>query len=113
MKYAISLLAVFLTLSVAHAELMVVDVTIVKKPDGGWSYVVSEGDKREFPSDAALGDYLKKLSNPRDGIWLTMQSESDVPVDQLSKILAMVKANPQGIVVKRIVLDTKRSDRPK
>jgi hypothetical protein len=105
--------ALVLTLSVAHAELMVVDVTIVKKKNGGWRYVVSEGDKRELPSDAALGDYLKRLSNPKDGIWLTMQSEGDVPIDQLTKILTMIKANPQGIVVKRIVLDTKRLEKPK
>jgi hypothetical protein len=89
------------------AELMMVELKVVKLPPNGWKYVVKEGDTRTFKSDAALGGYLKGLSNPRDSIFLTIESEGDVPIDQLSKILALAKANRQGITVKKIVLDTR------
>jgi hypothetical protein len=111
MRYVLSIAAIFLVGSFVRAELLALDLTIVKTKSGGWSYRTS--DPKELASDAELAKYLKELSNPKDGIWLTIQSESDVPIDQLTKILAMVKANPQGIVIKRIVLDSKRFDRPK
>ena len=61
-------------------------------------------DEHRFYTDAELADFLKKLSNKKSGIWLTIESDSDVPIEQLIKILTMVKTNPQGIRVKRIVL---------
>jgi len=113
MRYFFSIIMVLLVISVAHAELMVVDMKIVKTKADGWTYVVSEGQKKELATDEELAEFFKKLSNPRDGIWLTIQSETDVPIEQIMKILAMVKANAQGIVLKRIVLDSKRLDRAK
>jgi hypothetical protein len=104
---------VLLVASTAPAELMVVEMKITKKKDGGWSYRVNEGNKREMQSDAELAAYFKQLSNPKDGIWLTIESEHDVPAEQLVKILTMVKANPQGIKVKRIILDSKRFNPPR
>jgi hypothetical protein len=98
--------------SPCRAELMVVELQVVKQPPDGWKYVVKEGDARTFKSDAELGDYLKGLSNPDDSIFLTIESEGDVPIDQLSKILALAKANRQGITVKKIVLDTKWFNKP-
>ena len=111
MRFILAIAAGLLVTSLAHAELLHVDVSIIKTKSGPWKYRTS--DPKELANDAALAKYLKKLSNPRDGIWLTIQSESDVPIDQLTKIMGMIKANPQGIVLKRIVLDSKRFDRPK
>jgi hypothetical protein len=107
MRYTFLLLALFLVHSPCRAELMIVELQVVKQPRDGWKYVVKEGDTRTFKSDDALGGYLKGLSNPRDSIFLTIESEGDVPIDQLSKILALARANRQGITVKRIVLDTR------
>jgi hypothetical protein len=101
------LLALLLVHSPCRAELIVVQLQVVKAPPDGWKYVVKEGDTRTLKSDAELGTYLKGLSNPRDSIFLTIESEGDVPIDQLGKILALAKANRQGITVKTIVLDTK------
>jgi len=110
----ILVIAILLLLgSTVRAELMVVEMKVFNDQKGGWRYEVVEGDKREFKSDAELGDYLKHLSNPRDSIFLTIESEDDVPIDQLTKILALAKANPQGIRVKQIILDTKFFNRPK
>ena len=111
MRLILAIAAGLLVTPLVHAELLHVDVTIIKTKSGAWSYRTS--DPKELANDAALAKYLKELSNPRDGIWLTIQSESDVPIDQLTKIMGMIKANPQGIVLKRIVLDSKRFDRPK
>jgi len=109
MKYLI-LTALFLLPSTACAELMSVDMTIVEKPQGGWSYVVVEGDTREFSSDAELGEYLKTLSNPMNSIFLFIKSENEVPIDHLIKILALVDANPEGITVKKVVLGPQLGD---
>jgi hypothetical protein len=111
MRHVLAIAIVFLFASFCRAELLVIDLTIVKTKTGGWEYRTS--DPKELASDTELGKYLKGLSNPKDGIWITIQSESDVPIDQLTKILAMIKANPQGILVKRIVLDTKGFNRPR
>src|SRR5262249_40944576 len=108
MRFIVAIAVVLLAALLAHAELIMVDVTIIKTKSGAWSYCTS--DPKELGDDAALAKYLKELSNPQDGIWVTLQSESDVPIDQLAKILAMIKANPQGIVVKLIVLDSKQFD---
>lgn len=111
MRYLFALAAGLLFTSLVHAELLHLEVTINKTKSGAWTYRTS--DPMELPNDAALAKYLKELSNPRDSIWLTIRRESDVPIDQLIKIMGMVKANPQGIVLKRIVLDSKRFERPK
>jgi hypothetical protein len=106
------LLALLFVHSPCQAELMVVELHVVKQPPDAWKYVVKEGDTHTFTSDAELEDYLKGLSNPFDSIFLTIESEGDVPIDQLSKILSLAKANRQGITVKKIVLDTKWFNKP-
>ena len=110
MKQLLILTALFLLPSTACAELMSVDMTIVETPDGRWSYVIVEGDTREFGSDAELGDYLKHLFNPMNSIVLFIKSKNEVPVDQLVMILALVDANPEGIAVKKIVLGPQLDD---
>src|SRR5215470_5468897 len=66
MKKVLGLALLLLLLhSSARAELMVVDLKVIKAKAGGWRYEVVEGDKKEFPSDAALGDYLKRQANHR------------------------------------------------
>ena len=107
MKNILTIVFFLLFGSVTRTELMEVDLKIMSNPKGGWRYEVSDGDKREFKSDAELGTYLKQLSNPFDSIFLTMESEDDVPIDQLARILTLAKANPQGISVKSIILDKK------
>jgi hypothetical protein len=107
LKHLLILTTLCLLPATVCAELMSVDMTIVEKPAGGWSYVVVEGDRQEFGSDAELGDYLKRLSNPMSSIDLFIKSEYEVPVDQLIKIFALVDANPEGITVKRVVLGPK------
>jgi hypothetical protein len=103
MRFVVSILAVLFALSVVRAELLVVHLQIDKAKDGGWTYRASEAQEK-IATDAELADFLKKLSNKKSGIWLTIESDSDVPIEQLIKILTMVKTNPQGIRVKRIVL---------
>jgi hypothetical protein len=105
MKYlAFAMIGIFFA-TPANAELMAVTLTITKDR-AGWKYVVMEGDERKLGSEKELGDYLKGLSNPGDGIWLTIRSTEDVSVDELINVLTMVKANPEGITVKAIDLDT-------
>ena len=111
MRYVLLVFALLFVPSPCRAELMVVEMQVVKRPSDGWNYLV-KGDNRTFKSDAELGKYLKGLSNPRDSIFLTIESEGDVPIDQLSKILALAKENQQGITVKRIVLDTGWYNKP-
>jgi hypothetical protein len=111
MRFIVAITAGLLVTSLPHSELMHVDVTIIKTKLGGWSYRTS--DSKELASDKELAKYLKDLSNPFDGIWLTIQSECDVPIDQLTKILGMVKKNRQGITLKRILLGRKGFDWPK
>ena len=90
---------------------MVVELQVVRQPPDTWKYIV-KGDGRTLKSDSELVDYLKKPSNPRDSIFLTIESEGDVPIEQLCKILSMAKENRQGIEVKKIVLDTKWFNNP-
>jgi len=111
MRYMLLVLALLFVPSSCRAELMVVELQVVKQPSNGWKYLV-KGDNRTFKSDTDLGEYLKGLSNPRDSIFLMIESEGDVPIDQLSKILALAKENRQGITVKRIVLDTGWFNKP-
>ena len=112
MKYGLSIAVLFMVIATAHAESMWVELAIVTKK-GGWSYEVSGlVERKEFASDAALAAYLKDLSNPRDSIYLAIYSDRAIPIDQLVKILTMVKANPQGILVYRIDLENRRVVRP-
>jgi hypothetical protein len=111
-KYVLAILTIALVHSTVHAELMWVELQVIKNKEGGWKYSV-KGEKGDLKSDAQLGKYLKKLSNPKDSIFLNIESEDDVPIEQLTKILGLVKANKQGIQIKKIVLDTKFANRPR
>jgi formylglycine-generating enzyme len=108
MKYILPLVVLFLLHSTCRAELITVDLQIVELQPDGWQYVVKEGNTHIFNSDDELGEYLKGLSNPFDSIDMTIESENDVPIDKLNKILALVKANREGITVQKIVLGKKK-----
>jgi hypothetical protein len=100
MKYILSIAALLLSLSIADAELMIVKLKIIEKTYR-WSYLA---DEQPLESDAELGEFLTRLSNPRSEIWLDMESEGDVPIDQLSTIWGLTRFNPQGIKIRKIVL---------
>jgi hypothetical protein len=104
-RYFLPIVAVAMIVSTARAELMLIELDVVRAKDGTWTYSV-QSDNLRFGNDAALATYLRDLRNPKDSVYLKIRSATDVPIEQIVRILEMTKANRQGIRVKSIMLDT-------